>query len=370
VTYFDYHVDGSNPDFGFRSTARWEFPDTNRFVNYRGWADSTLTADKSPKRNPALTNPFLNISWNLAKLFKPSVAGVKDTFVWKTPDSLVFEDSLDDEGYVVKTDTTKIPMPDTIMVSDTMFKNIVIQDSLKFSWVPDTSTYDIDNDSTWQAGRSGGKDYPLNGKGFGAESDDNNCGYSMSLHNKIKYHGGEHFYVGADDDAYTFINGKLAIEDGGFHEQIPDSVALDSLHLTVEQQYDIDLFYIERRQGGNIYIKGISDFVNKGAIQIDTLYDTTYTPKEVGVIPHSAKSRFQKGTLYGINIPASSQNVKLEYFAVSGVKLATKEMSIVQATANAYVGLPKGVYVVRATFFNAQNKRLSTGFFSNINVRK
>jgi hypothetical protein len=110
--------------------------------------------------------------------------------------------------------------------------------------------------------------------------------------------------------------------------------------------------------------------VNKGAIQIDTLYDTTYTPKEVGVIPHSAKSRFQKGTLYGISIPASSQNVKLEYFAVSGVKLATKEMSIAQATANAYVGQPKGVYVVRATFFNAQNKRLSTGFFRNTNVRK
>jgi fibro-slime domain-containing protein len=375
VTYFDFHEDGSNADFGFRVTARWDQQKLD-YLNYSGWADSTLTADKSPKRFPALTDTFFSISWNLAKLFKPWTQGVMDTFVWKTPPIITYVDSVDSAGYTVfdslgnavRLDTITTLIPDTIMISDTMFKNIAIPDSLMFSWVINDFALENPAESLWMAG-SAFKYYPINGKGFVDENlTGDNTGYTMSLHNKFTYHGGEKLYVGADDDAYVFINGKLVIEEGGFHEAIIMPLEIDSLHLTVGQKYDIDIFYVERRLGGGIQIYGILDFEDKGS-SVDRVFDSV-TINCVGVMPRSEKSRYQKGTVLGLRVPPSSQKVKIEYFTASGVKLAAREMPLARALVNQSVGLPQGMYLVRVTFLNAQGKRVFTESLRKMIVRK
>lgn len=370
VTYYDYHVDGSNPDFGTRVTYRWDHAPVHEYKNYSGWVDSLLTSDKSPKRNAALTDTFYSISWNVEKLFKPSVAGVKDTFVWKTVPDTVYVDSLDSTGSVVsdslwnpiRLDTILTLYPDTIMISDTMFKNIVIQDSIKFSWVPDNDTYEDSTDSIWLAGQKSPKMDPLQGKGFGDDgSDGYNAGYTMRLHNRFTYRGGEKLYFGADDDCYAFINGKLAIEGGGFHSPMPDTAFFDSLNLTVGQTYDIDIFYIERRMGGGVYIGGFTGFETKGLMGIDTLYDTTYVLKPEGVLFPSVKGSSKQRTLLGLSIPSSASWAQVEYFTVAGTRLFKRAVPLVSGAPSALVHLPQGMYLVRVRFLDSRGSTLSVG---------
>jgi fibro-slime domain-containing protein len=351
VTYFDYHVDGSNPDFGGPVTDRWNQTGLPN-ANAHGWVDSVLTVDKSPRRSPALTNKYLDISWNLEKLFKPWVHGGLDTFACKNPDTLI--------------------------VSDTLFKNIVIEDSLKASWVDNTFTGDDTTDSVWVFG-SFTKMNPLKGKGFGGEGhvtsdhppQPDNTGYTMRLHNQFNYHGGEKIYFGGNDDLYLFVNGKLAIECGGFHSfdsaTQPVVLDLDTLGLTICWVYDIDVFFVERKDGGNFVLAGFNPLENKGEDKIDTLYDTVPI---AGIIPHSQKSKLKKGSLLGLSIPASSQNVKLEYFSLSGAKLGCREISLTQALVDQSINLSREMNMVRVTFLNAQGRPLSTGFYRKMILRK
>lgn len=367
VTYYDYHVDGSDPDFGDRVTARWNQTGLS-YGNYSGWADSNLTADGSPARSPTLPDTFLSISYNLGKLFKPWVAGTVDTFVWKIPPTIV--DSADSNGLIVKSDT--FPNPDTLMISDTMYKNIEIKDSMVFTWVINPIT----TDSMWLMG-STDKINPLADtgvraadSGFGNEGDIQNAGYSFKMHNKITYNGEKQVFIGADDDAYLFINGKLAAELGGFHSITGQAFDLATQNLVVGQKYDLDLFFVERRMGGGIYFGGFSDYDSAGAVKVDTLYDTILTEKQVGILSRSEKSLSQKGTLLGLRIPPASRNVRLEYFSISGAKLVDREMALTLALVNKSVNLPQGMYLIRVTFLNAQGKRVSAGSSRYIAMRK
>jgi fibro-slime domain-containing protein len=52
--------------------------------------------------------------------------------------------------------------------------------------------------------------------------------------------------VESDDDAYAFINKKLVIDLGGTHVALAREIKLDSLDLSVGQEYPLDLFYAER----------------------------------------------------------------------------------------------------------------------------
>ncbi|MBN1306728.1 MAG: fibro-slime domain-containing protein [Chitinispirillaceae bacterium] len=430
VTYYDYHVDGSNPDFGYRVTSRWDQTGLS-YANYGGWVDSSLSSETmSPQRNPALTDTFLDISWNIGRLFTPWTEGAVDTFTLKFPPNI--KDTLVDT-FLVRVDTTydiltvyevdtaynpdstfvldtvsshpdttmtiwvdtltsillydSIPVPDTVMISDTMFKNIVIEDSLSAYWLPNEITYDDTTDTIWTFGKRQKMD-PLGGRGFGNESDETqNAGYTLRAHNQITYKGGEKIYFGADDDFYVFINGKLAIECGGFHEAIIDSLYLDSFYLdegvplTVDEKYDIDIFMVERRMSGTIFLAGLFEFGNKGAFQVDTFYDTSITYHfdttgidtiicNIGIAPRPGMNLHRRPMLFGLHVPPASEYVAFEYFSISGVKVIERKLPLTLAMADTSVSLPGGMYILRISFLNAQGRRLSRPYFRKMIMKR
>jgi fibro-slime domain-containing protein len=376
VTYFDYHVDGSNPDFGTRMTNRttWAQGGSEAYANEANWVDSFLTEDKVPRRHPSLQDPLLDESWYIERIFKPWVSGITDNLLWKTPplieptpryDSTTGDLVLDTAGNVIY-DTVKTEYPDTLIVSDTMFKSIKLEDFDSISWVPNDLTYEDTTDSIWFLGDLGKED-PLGERGFGFENDEiMNSGYTYVLRNKITYNKGDSIVMSGDDDCYLFINGKLALEQGGLHSPSPTTCYLDSLNLTEGEKYNIDFFFAERRTGGHFMLYTNIKFADIEKEFIDTLYDT--------IIPEGVKHRyygaFQKGTVHGMCIPEATRDVRIEYFSISGVKLLDIKQPLSTAVKNQNVNLPRGMYTVRATFLNAKGKVIHSAASRKMIVRR
>jgi fibro-slime domain-containing protein len=360
VTYFDYHDDNSTYDFGANAEKRFNASTLAWDTNLKGWADSTLTAAKLPRRAPSITDPTISLSYYIEKLFTPWVAGVLDSFTIKGDSIFPIVDSTH-LFYVIGVDTTwyweytygttKIATPDTVIKNDTIFKNITIPDSLRFTFGPNANTIDT-TDSLWEGGALTGIT-TMEGKGFG---DFGNSTWTMSLHNRFTYHGGEVLYIGADDDFYVYINGKLVDEGGGFHAILVDSIYLDSLHLTVGQKYDFDAFYANRRAGGGMYISGITDFETKRS-GIDTLVDTILTEKVP--VAYSSHKTSQSAGFLGFSVPLTSNKVRLEVFSLTGRKLLNREIPIAEARTVRPLGLPRGMTIAKVSFYDNKGTCLS-----------
>ena len=97
--------------------------------------------------------------------------------------------------------------------------------------------------------------FPIDGQGFGNESNSHNYHFTTELHATFEYKGGETFTFRGDDDVWVFINGKLAIDIGGVHGALERSVNLDTrageLGISVRQIYAIDFFQAERHVTGS-----------------------------------------------------------------------------------------------------------------------
>ena len=100
--------------------------------------------------------------------------------------------------------------------------------------------------------------FPIDGQLFGNEGRSHNYHFTMELHNKFTYQGGETFDFRGDADLFVFINDKLVIDIGGVHGPTSASVNLDTLGLTQGQSYDFDLFFAERHTTGSNFLMDTS----------------------------------------------------------------------------------------------------------------
>lgn len=100
-----------------------------------------------------------------------------------------------------------------------------------------------------------GSYFPINGLGFGNQGEAANYHFTTEINTQFTYTGGETFEFSGDDDVWVFINGVLAIDLGGVHGPITDSVSLDSMAATygisTGGTYDLDIFHAERQTSGS-----------------------------------------------------------------------------------------------------------------------
>jgi fibro-slime domain-containing protein len=115
--------------------------------------------------------------------------------------------------------------------------------------------------------------FPLDMRGFGNEGNDHNFHFTFELHMTFKYNGGEVFTFRGDDDVFVFVNDKLAIDLGGVHGALEETINLDEeaarLGITVGGDYPIDFFQAERHTSqSNFRIETTLAFTNCAPIII------------------------------------------------------------------------------------------------------
>jgi fibro-slime domain-containing protein len=92
--------------------------------------------------------------------------------------------------------------------------------------------------------------FPLDGMGFGNEGNTHNFHFTSEIHTTFTYHGGETFQFTGDDDVFVFVNKKLAIDLGGVHDPLSQTIDFDlratEFGIAVGGTYQLDVFHAER----------------------------------------------------------------------------------------------------------------------------
>jgi fibro-slime domain-containing protein len=221
VTFYDFHADGSNPDFepGLNSCGSTGcLTGTGLHLNE---VQTTLDAQRKPIPG---TSPYF--SQRVTKWFRPWQAGDFTVPVYSAAGTYLRE----------STSTT-----------DTAYKNVVIPDSLTFTLVPGSAgVYRLSNNAFFR----------LDGRGFGNEppgqNPPHNYSFTMELHWEFTYQSGLTFNYESNDDMWVFVNGQRVVDLGGLHAPIPATVNLDNtpVGMIVGQKYMLDLFYAQRHVTG------------------------------------------------------------------------------------------------------------------------
>jgi fibro-slime domain-containing protein len=92
--------------------------------------------------------------------------------------------------------------------------------------------------------------FPIDGQLFGNESQSHNYAFTAEIATSFRYNGGEIFTFTGDDDVFVFINRTLAIDLGGVHSSLSQTVDLDAQARTLGIArggiYSMHIFFAER----------------------------------------------------------------------------------------------------------------------------
>jgi fibro-slime domain-containing protein len=100
--------------------------------------------------------------------------------------------------------------------------------------------------------------FPIDGQLFGDEGQPHNYAFTAEVAARFRYSGGETFTFSGDDDVFVFINRNLAIDLGGIHSSMSQTVDLDAqagqLGIAKGEIYPMHIFFAERHPIGSDFV--------------------------------------------------------------------------------------------------------------------
>ncbi|MCW5832191.1 MAG: DUF4215 domain-containing protein [Labilithrix sp.] len=175
-----------------------------------------------------------------------------------------------DKTWITSSDSYRQWYRDGLKNGSNLLVNQRVDDTLTLAKRADGS-YVFDSD---EAPYSVGKFFPIDAKGFGVESgmrDSSNAERNFHFTSEFKYWFT--FKAGSaptlefrgDDDVWVFINNKLAVDIGGVHGVVTDSVTLNAakateLGLADGGMYEITVFQAERHTSASNYKLSLRGF--------------------------------------------------------------------------------------------------------------